>query len=213
MPSQADTPARTQAERSAASDHAMIEAAIDLLLSKGSAGTTLAAIGEKAGYSRGLATYRFGSKAGLFDQICRTISRRWLTILTEMVGEQIGVDAMCTALDAYLRFIRETPRDAKVMQLLYGEATNPNSESAATAVETYKRQIADVCEWIVAGQDANTIRKDVVPRNEAARFIAYIAGMTHLWLLMSEQVDFGASNQSYKADLRRQLMCADSRSE
>lgn len=196
---------RTQAERSAASDHAMIEAAIDLLLSKGSAGTTLAAIGEKAGYSRGLATYRFGSKAGLFNKICRTISRRWLTILTEMVGDQTGIDAMCTALDAYHRFIQATPRDAKALQLLYGEATNPQAESAPIAIETYTRQIADVCDWIVVGQAQGSIQKDIVPRNEAVRFIAYISGMTHLWLLMPETMDFAASNSSYKSDLRRHL--------
>ena len=68
----------TQAERTAISDKAMIDAAIELILEHGTDKTTLQAIGEKAGYSRGLATYRFGSKAGLYDEVCKSISRDWL---------------------------------------------------------------------------------------------------------------------------------------
>ena len=66
-----DTQSRTQAERTAISDKAMLDAAIELILEHGTDKTTLAAIGEKAGYSRGLATYRFGSKAGLYDEVTR----------------------------------------------------------------------------------------------------------------------------------------------
>ena len=50
-----------QAERSAQSDKKMFEAAIELINERGTAKTTLKDIGEHAGYSRGLASYRFGS--------------------------------------------------------------------------------------------------------------------------------------------------------
>ncbi len=46
----------TQAERTAISDKAMIDACIELILEHGTDKTTLQAIGEKAGYSLGLAT-------------------------------------------------------------------------------------------------------------------------------------------------------------
>ena len=61
----------TQAERTAISDRAMLDAAIELVLEFGTEKTTLAMIGERAGYSRGLATYRFGSKTGLFKAVIR----------------------------------------------------------------------------------------------------------------------------------------------
>ena len=41
----------TQAERTAISDRAMLNAAIDLVIEHGTEKTTLAMIGEKAGYS------------------------------------------------------------------------------------------------------------------------------------------------------------------
>ena len=56
---------RKQAERTALSDRLLTEAAIELLVKHGLHGTTLQGVGERAGYSRGLATHRFGSKAGV----------------------------------------------------------------------------------------------------------------------------------------------------
>ena len=58
-----------QAERSAQSDKKMFEAAIELINERGTAKTTLKDIGEHAGYSRGLASYRFGSKDGLWMEL------------------------------------------------------------------------------------------------------------------------------------------------
>ncbi|MCH8249022.1 MAG: TetR/AcrR family transcriptional regulator [Proteobacteria bacterium] len=95
----------TQAERTALSDNAMLDAALDLILKYGTEKTTLAMIGEAAGYSRGLATYRFGSKAGLYDEICKSISRNWLEYLTRGVGDKVGIEAMCAALDAIRKFV------------------------------------------------------------------------------------------------------------
>ena len=60
---------RKQAERTALSDRLLTEAAIELLVKHGLQGTTLQGVGERAGYSRGLATHRFGSKAGLFAKV------------------------------------------------------------------------------------------------------------------------------------------------
>ena len=79
----------TQAERAAASDRAMIDAAIELILERGTARTTLAAIGERAGYSRGLATYRYGSKSGLFKEVSNTIQRRWVGYLKAAIQRHL----------------------------------------------------------------------------------------------------------------------------
>ena len=55
-------PRMTQAERTALSDARMFESAKQILVEKGTHNTTLKEIGERAGYSRGLASNRFGSK-------------------------------------------------------------------------------------------------------------------------------------------------------
>ena len=53
---------RTQAERTALSDARMFDAAMQLIVEQGTHATTLKEVGERAGYSRGLASSRFGSK-------------------------------------------------------------------------------------------------------------------------------------------------------
>jgi len=195
----------TQAERTAISDKAMLDAAIELILEYGTYKTTLAAIGEKAGYSRGLATYRFGSKAGLFDEVVKSISRRWLDYLRKGVGDESGVDAMCAALDAYFRFVSEMPREARVLQILYCAAASPKSEYQQTSVNLHQRQRDDVADWIRRGIEAGSVRRDVDPESVAAQYIAYISGMTYLWLIHPTSVDFHKANEDMKKHLKLTL--------
>ena len=201
----------TQAERSAISDRAMIDAAIALVLEFGTEKTTLAAIGEKAGYSRGLATYRFGSKAGLFDEVCKSISRRWLDYLKEDVGSLIGIDAMCTALDSFFRFVSEHPRDANVLQILYCGAGSPTSEYQQTSVGIHRRQQDDVVKWIRAGIEDGSIRPDINPDSVATQYIAYITGMAYLSLIDACNADIRTANEDMKNHLRRSLRVNDNR--
>jgi len=195
----------TQAQRTAISDKAMIDAAIDLILDHGTDKTTLQAIGEKAGYSRGLATYRFGSKAGLFDEVCKSISRRWLEYLKDDVGDEVGIDAMCIALDSFFRFVSDSPRDARVLQILYCGAASPKSGYRQTSANIHQRQQDDVAEWVRAGIGNGEIRKNADPKSIAAQYIAYISGMTYLWLINPKSVDFGKANENMKENLRLSL--------
>ena len=49
----------------------MLRAAADLVATHGIEGTSLASIGERAGASRALATYHFGSKGALLATLAR----------------------------------------------------------------------------------------------------------------------------------------------
>ncbi len=199
------SPPRTQAERTAISDKAMVDAAIELILERGTDKTTLAAIGKRAGYSRGLATYRFGSKAGLYDEVCKSISRHWLDYLKADVGDNIGIEAMCAALDSFFQFVSDYPREARVLQILYCAAASPKSEYRQTSVNIHQRQQDDVADWIRAGQAEGTIAGSADPKSIAAQYIAYISGMTYLWLINPQSVDFRKANDDMKAQLRISL--------
>ena len=195
----------TQAERTALSDRSMIDAAIELILEHGTEKTTLKAIGEKAGYSRGLATYRFGSKAGLYDAVCKSISRRWLDYLKAGVGDKTGIEAMGAALDAFYKFVTESPREARVLQILYCGAASPKSEYRETSANIHQKQQDDVADWVRAGQAEQRIRGDVDPESVAAQYIAYISGITYLWLINPDAVDFRKANDDMKLHLELSL--------
>ena len=198
----------TQAERSALSDKAMLEAAMALVLEHGTEKTTLAMIGEWAGYSRGLATYRFGSKGGLYDALCKSISRHWLEYLKQGVGDKVGIDAMCAALDTIYRFAEDSPDEARALEILYSGAASPSSEYQQTAIDIRQRQKSDVAEWVRRGQETRQIRRDVDTEEVATQYVAYITGMTYLWLMSPDNFDFSISNEVMKRHLRDSLAAA-----
>ncbi len=183
----------------------MLEAAQDLILEHGIEKTTLAMIGESAGYSRGLATYRFGSKGGLFDALFKSISRSWLEYLTAGVGNKTGIDAMCAALDAIHTFVEDKPREGRVLQILNCGAASPSSEFPETARAIHDRQRADVCDWVRAGQARGEIRADIDPHEAASSYVSYITGMTYLWLTSPDSFDFSTTNAEMKRQLRAAL--------
>ncbi|MCH7829606.1 MAG: TetR/AcrR family transcriptional regulator [Proteobacteria bacterium] len=195
----------TQAERSAVSDKAMLVSAMNLILAHGTDKTTLAMIGEAAGYSRGLATYQFGSKAGLYDALCKSISRNWLEYLKSGVGDKVGIEAMCAALDAIRQFVEDSPREGRVLQILYCGAASPSSEFPDTSIGIHNRQRSDVVEWVKAGQANGEIRKDVDAVAVASHYVSYISGMTYLWLTSPETFDFSTTNAEMKRQLRVSL--------
>lgn len=195
----------TQAERTALSDTAMLDAAKDLVLLHGTEKTTLAMIGESAGYSRGLATYRFGSKAGLYDTLCKSISRDWLEYLKRGVGNKTGIDAMCAALDAIRQFVEDSPREGRVLQILYCESVSPSSGFPETSIAIHKRQRSDVKEWVQQGQANGQIRDDVDAGEVASQYVSYSSGMTYLWLTNPATFNFTTTNAEMKRQLRDSL--------
>ena len=84
----------TQAERTALSDQRMFEVAIELVNERGTAKTTLKDIGEGAGYSRGLASYRFGSKDGLWMELFARFDDIWKAHLSQYLTGKQGLAAL-----------------------------------------------------------------------------------------------------------------------
>jgi len=130
---------RTQAERTALSDARMLDAAVALICERGSAGTTLKDVGERAGYSRGLASYRFGNKGGLFAFLIRSIGESWLRELRRAVRDKVGLDAIEAATDAHYRFIVEAAEPIRAFYILWFDSIGRSwriSTSAADATSS-----------------------------------------------------------------------------
>ena len=183
----------------------MLDAAIELILQHGTEKTTLAMIGEKAGYSRGLATYRFGSKAGLYDALCKSIGRNWLEYLKKGVGDMAGIDAMCAALDSIYQWVSDSPNEARVLQILHCGSASPGSEFKETSIGIHRRQQSDVVEWVKAGQREGQVRDNVDADAVAAEYVAYSSGITYLWLISPETFNFKNANNAMKDYLRMSL--------
>jgi AcrR family transcriptional regulator len=195
---------RRQADRAALSDRLLMEAAIELIVKIGIHGTTLQAVGERAGYSRGLATHRFGSKAGLFGRVLQVASVDWLQRVQQAVDKRVGVDALCAATDAAEKFIRERPEEVRAMYLLWFLSIDPSAEYMSNIATVHKAQRRDVAQWVKAGQETGLVDPHVDPVRVAEQYAASMAGIVYQWLANSD-MPLSAMFQQLKADLRARL--------
>lgn len=174
---------RTQEERTALSDRLMTEAAIALLIEHGVEGTTLAAIGERAGYSRGLVTHRFGSKAGLLAHVHDSVAKSWIERVQKLVGKRVGVVALERVVDALCDFIVEAPDEIRAMYLLRYASIDPGTGYRGNVAKVHKAQQRDVQRWIEAGQESGVVRSALDATLAAELFCAAADGLVYRWLV------------------------------
>jgi AcrR family transcriptional regulator len=186
------------------SDHALTEAAIELLVERGIQGTTFRSLGERAGYSRGLATHRFGSKSGLFTHVMRTAVDRWLSCLQAAVGDSTGAEALCAAADALRGFVWDQPNLIRAMYILWFQSIDPGAEYRANVAAVHRAQREDVVRWVSGGQRAGTVKTGVEPRRVAEQYVATTAGIVYQWLV-DPHVPLEAMFDQLKKDVRFQL--------
>ena len=202
--SENDTQARTQAERTALAETKMVLAAIDLLNTVGIQSTTLVAIGDKSGYSRGLATHHFGSKAGLFRTVLKRLSGAWSKELNEKLNGKTGLEADEIAIDAHLAHVMRHPEYVRVQYILWGAAIDPSSEFKPNAAEFMQIQRETVAAWIRDGQQAGEIRSDIDPDHTAEQYYGSLIGITHQWQV-SPDFDLPAAYADFKRNFLRML--------
>jgi len=174
---------RRQADRTALSDARMVDAAVRLIVERGIERTTLKEVGELAGYSRGLAGYRFGSKGGLYGFVVKAIAEEWLKDLTRVTQGKVGIEALIAATDAHYRFCVDAPDHVRAFYILWFESIGPGSEYKDVIAGIHRRRQRDVTEWIQGGIAAGKISGAVNPAGVAQQFCASIIGIVYQWLV------------------------------
>ncbi len=182
----------------------MIRAAIKLLNTAGLQGTTAAAVGLNAGYSRGLAAHHFGSKSGLFRAVLKHVSSLWTTELLKNLDRKTGIDAITTAIDTHLDHALRNPEFIRAQNILWGAALDPSSEFKPNVAEFMKIQRESVTAWVEDGQAAGEIRKDIDAEHAAEQFYGGLIGINSQWLV-SPDFDLAAAYEDFKRNMVRLL--------
>ena len=209
---------RKQHERVAESDGRMMAAALRLIGERGYRGTSLAAIGEAAGYSRGLVHERYGSKSGLLWALVKQILRTWNeesrardrqrgaggTAPHAPHAAHSAIDALCDLLDNHHRAVFED-RGIRTFYALMFEALGPTPDLLPEFQQLHRRFRADIERIIRAGVKAGTIRAGVDARAQAALLLAAQRGLAFQWLLDPEGFSLAAAYDELKGNLRRSL--------
>lgn len=190
----------TQAERSALAEEKMITATIELLNQAGLAGTTLSAIGERAGYSRGLASHHFGSKSGLYHKVLKHITVVWSDALAREVGSKQGLEAIFATLEAHGQHTLSKPEHARAMFILWSGFLDPASEFKPNVTEFHRlqRQVAE--DWVRAGQASGEINQSIDPTAFGEQFYASLLGLNYQWLV-NPKIDLKAAIETLTSNM------------
>lgn len=169
---------KSHAERTDLSDRLMLEAAIRLIVERGTDKTTLKEVGELAGYSRGLAGYRFGSKAGLFEFIVRSVGEQWLEDLKRVTTGKTGFAAISAAVDEHCRFCLEASDPVRAFYILWFESIGVQSPVKDVIAGIHERRRRDLIEWVTTSNYDGPIRASAI----AGQFNAAVLGIAYHWL-------------------------------
>ena len=189
---------RTQAERTALSDARMFEAAKELIIEQGTHATTLKEVGERAGYSRGLASNRFGSKEALFGQLVLQFNESWTKELAEKVDNRTSVHACLAALEAVEGFLVNHSEYMQAMYILWFESMSSHNDVSSHLAAYHAIYRRDVAHWVEDGIEAGEIDASVDAEAYAFQFCSFIFGTIYQWLVSPASVDIPQQFKAYR---------------
>jgi AcrR family transcriptional regulator len=196
---------RTQAERTALSDQRMFEEAIRLINERGTQKTTLKEIGERAGYSRGLANYRFGSKDGLMQELFVRFDQHWKEHLASYVDGKTGIAAVTAAANALRDFLNRESDYLRAMYLLWYESLGHESGIRDKLADHHRVYRKDATRWIEQGIASGEIDPAIDPGQFAVQYCAFIFGTLYQWLVDADALDLDAIFDNYEFNMTRLL--------
>jgi len=173
---------RTQVQRRADAERALLDAAVRLIATKGVEQTSLAEIGEQAGFSRGLVNHHFGSKAALVERLAARTQRRFSDSLksTSAVDE---VEALVCIARAYIDAARGGGDVVRAFFVMWGAAITADAPLGPVFVSDDQRFRDTIQSLVAAGQAHATISAEVDPGGFAVIYVAMLRGTVAQYLI------------------------------
>jgi AcrR family transcriptional regulator len=196
---------KTQAERRSESEQALLKAAIDVIASAGVGAVTFEALGRSGGFSRGLASVRFGSKARLIEAVLRHLRDQQDALVREHRFDELpGLDAVLGYADLCLRDMARR-NEARAYFMLLSSSVADASETQAGFAATHAEAEERLHRWIACGQAEGTIRPELDPGAAALMIGCLMFGLS-MQLLVDPSVDFAPLREASLAMLRTSLV-------
>ncbi|WP_328360963.1 TetR/AcrR family transcriptional regulator [Mycobacterium sp. NBC_00419] len=169
---------KREAQRENAID-LMCQVATQAIGRGGYAAMTLAEVGELAGYSRGLATHHFGSKAGLLTAILDRVLAKNADEFRKATTDKAGLARLAAIADCTLHRCIQTPDEARAYLML---ALEPSARWAAVQVReqtaALRRQAEDAARDAVA---LGELSPQFEPAEIASITLALTRGYAYEW--------------------------------
>jgi AcrR family transcriptional regulator len=198
---------RKQHERSAESAKRLLDATIALISEKGSEKTTVAEIGERAGYSRAMVRHRYGSKEELLEALMDSEFKAKL--LQPATGKHAGLDRAMMQIDLMRQQAKKDPELLRAFFILCFEAVGPVpalGQWMRNWFDAYRDAVANA---LSAGQRDGSVRAKLNVKEEAQNVIVFGAGLGYCWTLAPKSMDFAKELKKWADALRSNWAAAD----
>ena len=193
---------RTQRERVAESTSRLIAAAIELIAEKGFSNTSIAEIGERAGYSRSMVQSRYGTKEMLLESLLREEYESRLLDATPTAGT--GLEQVLAQVERLHDEVVANPELMRGFYALCFESIGPVPSLRSWITDWLDRYEAATEEAIEAGVADGSIRTDIDIRSEAQAFIASGLGYAFRWMV-APTIDYEALLRQWRNEVRAHL--------
>jgi AcrR family transcriptional regulator len=198
---------RTRSERSS---KRLVEAATELIADQGYSATTIAQIAQKAGYSHGLVSQRFGSKSDLIRMLAAEFQNYFaIDKLEPELKERHGLDALIVMIETYLDAVAGSGTLGRAYYELFGESIVLVPEIHETFVRADRNFRDLLMKTIRAAIDLGEIPAAVDVSAVASVVLSILRGTAMQWLLDGGSIDLTA----IKAEIRRIFELAFLRSD
>ncbi|NCU13090.1 MAG: TetR family transcriptional regulator, partial [Sphingomonadaceae bacterium] len=185
----------------------LLAAAAAIIAKEGYLAATLERVGTAAGFSRGLASRKYGSKDGLIEAVI------WRVSASVHAEVDAAIDGLTNPLEQLLalfdRFVALVLRDTSVRAyfVLFSAMIANRLETRAVFEEVQQRFGARIEELVVAGQARGEIAPALPPQHLAFMVGCLLAGIS-IETAMDYQTTGGASPDDLRRDLGTMLRAA-----
>lgn len=174
---------RKQTDRRDESERRLLEATARVVAENGVSAATFEAIGRSAGYSRGLATQKFGSKQGLIEALIADLHEKQDESLTgRHIDEMPGLEALLEYVDLYLSHLAEGQATRAYFMLLAGAVADASDLRSAFG-GSHDRVKARLAALVSRGQSAGQVRAELDPDAAALMVGSLLLGVSVQWLV------------------------------
>ncbi|HXB85905.1 TetR/AcrR family transcriptional regulator [Mycobacterium sp.] len=181
LPDSSEQPIRSQQVRAAESTRRLLDAAIELIAEKGFERTTAIEIGERAGYSRSMVRFRYGSKEALLESLLRN---EYEPLLLATPPE--GLNGHGRALNALSRICIAAQTQPALLRAFFTicfETVGPIEQLKPWLSDWLSRFETEVASSLREGIADGSVAAHVDPDLEGRRSIAMGLGVGFRWAL------------------------------
>lgn len=167
---------RSQAQRRSEAEEKILAAAVALIAEQGGVATSLAQIGERAGFSRGIVNHHFGTRHALFERIVEDARDELVESLTVDTTRD-GLGTVVALVDDYLRLVSRPDSIHRAFVILWAEAAGSGGELKASFVTSDRRVRAAVRTLVQSGMADGSIRSDLDPSAVAGALVGQLRAL------------------------------------